>query len=160
MAGEVTLIIDGAVMEEVLRGPDGPVMRYLIQGGDRVIAGARDQIETKRSRWTVNKKSGRLGMSIVKRFSTSDVGPVMSIVAGAGLDPSYAYWVHEGNGPPGSRIFPKRARFLAFVTSGERPTDPAGWAAARASGRAVITPSVATSKPNRYLSDNLYLMFV
>lgn len=149
----VRLIIDGAAMAEVLRSPEGPVGRYLIRKGDEVIAGARHYIDSRRR--FPGQKTGKLARSTVKRFTDTPQGLGMLVISGIGLKPGYAVWVHEGNGPQGSRIFPKKKSMLAFVTSGDRPTTASGWSDARASGRAVIVPSVAASKPNPYLRDAL-----
>lgn len=149
----VKLVIDGAAMEEVLRGEDGPVGRYLIRKGDEVIAGARHYIDARRR--YPGRKTDKLSRSTVKRFTQTPTGLGMLVISGIGLKPGYALWVHEGNGPQGGRIYPKKKNVLAFVTSGERPTSASGWADARASGRAVIVPSVATSRPNPYLRDAL-----
>ena len=126
----VRLIIDGAEVQSVLRSPDGPVFRYLARQGDQVIADARPRIHS---------KTGRLAASLVKRPTTGPNGLAMMVVAGAGLNPSYALWVHEGNGPPGSRIFPKRHQFLKFQSG----------------GRVVFARSVRTSEPNPFLRDAL-----
>ena len=144
----VRLIIDGAAMAELLRGPEGPVAHHMIRIGDAVIAEARHNLEP-------HKRTGNLARSIVKRPTTGPHGIGMLVIAGVGLKPPYAVWVHEGNGPPGSRIYPKHSKALAWVTSGARPTDKAGWQAARAEGRAVVRPSVAASKPIPYLRDAL-----
>jgi hypothetical protein len=121
--------MDGAAMAEMLRGPNGPVARDLIRRGDRVIEAARHQIG----------HDGPLAKSIVKRFTSSPLGLGLLIIAGIGLDPGYAYWVHEGNGPPGGRIYPTSGKVLAFEINGET----------------VFARSVKTSTPNRYLSDNI-----
>lgn len=149
----VRLVIDGAEMAEVLRGPSGPVARHLIRLADETIVLARENIN--RRRRYPGRATHRLERTIVKRPTMGPQGIGMVVVAGVGLKPGYAVWVHEGNGPPGGRIYPKTKRFLAFVTSGERPTDPAGWAQAKADGRAVIVPSVKTSRPNPFLRDAL-----
>lgn len=152
---EVRFIIDGVEMEHVLRGSSGPVVRSLIRKGDAVINGARTYI---RERKKTKQPGERLERSIVKRIGTLPTGPYVEVVAGAGLgDPNYAYWVHEGNGPPGARIYPKKKRVLAWVIEGPRPTSAAEWQVARTTGNAVIRTSVSTSKPMPYLRDNLPL---
>jgi hypothetical protein len=131
----VKFIVDGAALDEVLRGPDGPVVRFLTQRADAAILGARAQLEP-------HKKSGRLARSIVKRFYETEQGVGVMVVAGAGLkDPNYAYWVHEGNGPRGSRITPKKSAFLVFEID----------------GRKIFVRSVRTSTPIPYLRDQLKL---
>lgn len=106
----VRFVLDGAAMAQILRGPDGPVVRHLIRVGDATIAGARRRI---------NNRSGRLSASLVKRITNGPNGPGVTVIAGAGLNPSYAYWVHEGNGPPGTRIYPKGG-VLAFTVGGTK----------------------------------------
>lgn len=151
MAGPVRLVIDGAEMHQLLQGTNGPVVGHLIRVGDAIIAAARQDLES-------HNKTGALSRSLVKRFAMTPQGPVLVIVAGAGLrDPNYAWWVHEGNAPQGSRIFPKNKRVLAWVTSGERPTSAEGWRAARQAGTAVIRPSVMASRPVKYLTRHVDL---
>ena len=153
MPDQVRLVVDGAAMAELLRGPDGPVMRALIRAGDDVIVGAVKYINGRRR---YPGATHRLERSIVKRPTTSPSGVGITVAAGVGLKPGYAIWVHEGNAPAGSRIVPKKAAHLAFVTSGARPTDTAGWQTARGAGRAVIVRSVAASRPNPFLRDSLH----
>lgn len=146
------LVIDGAAMQELLRGPQGPVVRHLARVADAIIAAARGTLEP-------HRKTGRLAASLVKRWMLDDaLGPIVVIVAGAGLaDPNYAWWVHEGNAPAGSRIYPKNKSVLAWVTSGERPKSAAGWKAARQAGTAVLARSVKASQPVKYLTRHAYL---
>ena len=148
----VTFIVDGATMAELLRGPEGPVVKNLMARGDRLIELGKAQIEMRRSHWR-GDHDGKL--TLRKRFTMTDRGAGCRVIASSFSDPDYAYWVHEGNGEDGGRIYPTTARVLAFVTEGARPTDAEGWRAARKEGRAVIVPSVKASKPNRFLSDNL-----
>lgn len=145
----ISLILDGAEIDQVLHGQDGPVLRHLIRQGDMIIPEARRNIHR------VTDRETRLEDTIVKRFSQTPQGPVMTIVAGGrsvGVD--YAFWYHEGNDQDGDRIYPKKpGGVLAWVTSGDRPTDAEGWKEARASGRAVIVKSVAAFKGNPFLRD-------
>lgn len=151
MAGGIRLIIDGAEMHRLLQGAQGPVVGHLIRVGDGIIAAARQDLES-------HNKTEALSRSIVKRFVMTPAGPMLLIVAGAGLrDPNYAWWVHEGNAPAGSRIFPKNKSVLAWVTSGERPTSPEGWRAARQAGTAVFARSVMASRPVKYLTRHMEL---
>ena len=155
MASEVRLVFDGAEMQRVLRSPEGPVGLYLIRKADEVIALAQKKVRDNPNRRGQAVLSGKLERTIVKRPYDGPEGFGMMVIAGIGLKPSYAYWVHEGNGPAGSMIFPKRASVLAWVTAGVRPSDAAGWRAARASGVAIIRPAVRASRPNPYLRDAL-----
>jgi hypothetical protein len=134
MAG-ATLTLNPAAMDDLLTGADGPVVLYLIQLGDAIIALARIELAP-------HSKSSNLSKSIVKRFSTTEAGPILNVVAGLGLkDPNYAYWVHEGNAPAGSRI--------TSTTPGNRLHF------LNQSGADVFPLSVKASKPIRYLSDPL-----
>lgn len=153
MPEALRLVIDGAEMERILRGPDGPVARHLIRVADEVIVVARDLINSRR-RWP-SQATHRLERTIVKRSTMGPNGIGMIVIAGIGLKPGYAVWVHEGNGPPGGRIYPKNSAVLAWVTSGARPTDKMGWRDASSAGRAIVRRSVATSRPNPYLRDAL-----
>lgn len=54
----------------------------------------------------------------------------------------------------GGVIIPKKAKVLAWVTSGERPTTPEGWIAARQEGRAVYAKRVVMPK-RPYLGSTL-----
>ena len=151
--GKVTFVVDGATMAELTRGPDGPVVLDLIARGDRLIALGTAQIEDRRSSWRGNHE-GKL--TLRKRFGTTERGPTMLVWGSSFSDPDYAYWVHEGNGSEGGCIYPRtEGGVLAFVTEGDRPSDAAGWRAARAEGRAIVVRSVRASNPNRFLSDNL-----
>jgi hypothetical protein len=151
--GAVRLIIDGTEMQQVLQGDEGVIMHYLIRLSDDIITRARINIKENKHRRHPPNMTGTLARTIVKRPYKAGKQPGMMVVAGVGLNPSYAYWVHEGNGPQGARIYPKRASHLAFVTSGARPTTPEGWANAKDAGIAIIVPSVWTSRPNPFLRD-------
>ncbi|MDE1904834.1 MAG: hypothetical protein KGH75_00095 [Rhodospirillales bacterium] len=141
------LIIDGARMAELLRGPKGAVFSSLTRRGDMLIHLAQTQIlTTKKTR----DDEARLEASIVKRMSESETGLVCTVIAGAGLSPNYAYWVHEGNGPPGGRIYATNHKFLVF-----EGRDGSEVFVSNAPTRNRPQGGVATSKPNRYLSDNL-----
>ena len=143
MAGEeIRLIIDGAEVAALLRSEQGPVALDLFRRADRVIAGARDLIDHRRSIWTQGKETGRLADSIVKRHFMGPSGLGVSIVAGAGLNPSYALWVHEGNGEEGGYIYPKVKPRLVF----EGPD-----------GTLIFAKRVKVSKPNPFLRDALPL---
>ena len=107
-----------------------------------MIAGARELIDSRRSIWTQGKETGRLADSIVKRHFMGPTGLGVQIEAGAGLNPSYALWVHEGNGEQGDYIYPKNGPRLVF----EGPD-----------GRLIFAKRVKVSKPNPFLRDALPL---
>ena len=134
----VRFITDGAAMQELLRGQGGPVFRDLQRRGDMLIGLAQDQILSRKRTYD---DEGRLEASIVKRFGETSAGLTCTVIAGAGLNPSYAFWVHEGNGPEGGRIYPTKPKGVLVF---EGPD-----------GSQIFARSVRTSKPNRYLADNL-----
>lgn len=111
-----------------LNEPFGPVGRDLHQRGRRIERAAKAQ---------VGVKTGRLKASIHMRQERSVGGQKVTI----GSPLSYALMHHEGTKP--HIITPDRAQVLRF-TSG---------------GRVIYTRAVRHpgTKPNRYLTDNLYL---
>lgn len=55
------------------------------------------------------------GTTLRKRIIIQDGSLAKTILA----DAPYAYWVENGNGPPGSKIYPKSAKALRFVIDGQ-----------------------------------------
>lgn len=137
MAEDVSLVIDGAAMEWLLKGPDGPVVRHLTKILDETIVVARTKI-TRRFTGPLNAGAGgaTLENALVKRFVINTAGPDGFIAA----EKYYAAWVHDGNDPGGGWIYPKRAKFLRFVEPG---------------GGFVFARRVRASKPNPFLRDAL-----
>jgi hypothetical protein len=130
------LVIDAIALEEMLRGPDGMVYRHLMEKAALVQDAAKAQIE--RNKREQEADTGKLKASIVKRNVIYDGDPTVSV----GTDTiRYALWVHNGNGPPGGFIFPVKSKVLVFTSNGVK----------------YFRPWVKTSKPNRYLVDNLVL---
>lgn len=132
---DVKIIWDGAVMEEIMHGPNGVIGRYMFERAEIVKRAAVMQC---------NKKTGLLSQSILKR-------PVVS--TGTGLDirigayQSYAAYIHEGTGiygPKGTPIRPINAKVLRWIGSDGTP---------------IFAKSVKGIKPNHFLSDNLKLFF-
>lgn len=80
------VVIDPAAMAQVLRGPNGPVYRHMIEQGEKV------KLEAKR---LVGVKSGNLRDHIIKRIGV-DRGAVVVLV---GAEVSYAEVHHEGSAP-------------------------------------------------------------
>jgi hypothetical protein len=105
-----------------------------MERSSRVQDAAKAQIGG-HGRWPDNS-TGALARGVVKRMNASESSVLI------GVDTvRYALWHHQGNGPEGGMIFPAKAKVLRF-TSG---------------GQVFYRKSVRTSKPNRYLVDNLPL---
>lgn len=76
------------------------------------------------------------------------------IVGVVGSNLKYAPYVELGTGvygPKHAPIRPKNKKILAWVSSGPRPTTPAGWKAAQREGRAVFALQVRGMKARPYL---------
>ena len=132
----VRLVIDGAVAAEMLRGPNGMVMRDLIDRATRVQLAARSQAKGK------GGGSGKLASDITKRVAHEGVDP--KIMVGAWNNP-YALFVHEGTAQ--HWIYPHNAKALYFFWP---KANPAGWVFAKK----VHHPGTS---PNPYLADQLHL---
>lgn len=133
------LVMSGVAVDELLRGVDGPVTRHCMERATVIQEAARLQITTREYPHgpPPGVMPGRLAASLVKRIL-----PDGGIWLGSEL--FYALWVHDGNGPQGGRIFPKRSNVLVFHLG----------------SMLVFAKSVSTSRPNRYLLDNLHLAAV
>lgn len=101
------LVINPERLAEVLRGPDGPVVRHLIKMGDVVKEGARQRVHVwapaaGEPEWSIRRRTkarrpGTLRDSIVKRVvEGSGPGGVVVIV---GSEDPIALWHHEGTRP-------------------------------------------------------------
>lgn len=138
------LITDGAVLAAVLRGPEGPVTRYLIERATVFQAAARRQAPV---------RSGCLRGSIVKRFETTPEGTAIRIVSDtrpcSPTRTAYSLFVHEGTAP--HQIVAKNGGVLAFFWA-NGPDGPGTYYF-----RSVQHPG---TKANRFLADNLYLFGV
>lgn len=97
---EVKLVIDGARMQEFLRGPQGPISRMLIERGELVKRDARRRVPV---------RTGKLRDSIVKRFVEEVPGGLGIRVVAA---QPYAVFVHDGTKP--HVIAARRKASLAF----------------------------------------------
>ena len=130
----ITFIPNEVAIQDLFHSPDGMVMRFLMERSSRVQDAAKAQIGG-HGRWPDNS-TGALARGVVKRMNASESSVLI------GVDTvRYALWHHQGNGPEGGMIFPAKAKVLRF-TSG---------------GQVFYRKSVRTSKPNRYLVDNLPL---
>lgn len=126
---ESVIIFRPRALDHLLNDPYGPVGRYLFARGRAIMAAAKAQ---------VGVKTGRLKASIHMRQERAPYGQMIRI----GSPLSYALMHHEGTRP--HIITPNRAQVLRF-TSG---------------GRIIYTHAVKHpgTRPNRYLTDNLYLI--
>jgi len=117
------------VLDKFLNSPTGPVGRYLYGRGLRVLLAARAQ---------VGVKTGKLKASLHMEHSRR--GPGQQVKIGSPLN--YALIHHEGSRP--HIIVPRRAETLRFSSR----------------GRIVYTRVVRHpgTRPNKYLTDNLYLI--
>ena len=124
-----TVIFRPRAIDFLLNDPYGPVGRYLFVRGRAIMAAAKGQ---------VGVKTGRLKASIHMRQERAPLGQVLRV----GSPLSYALMHHEGTRP--HIITPNKAQVLRF-TSG---------------GRVIYTHAVKHpgTRPNRYLTDNLYLI--
>jgi len=117
------------VLDKFLNSPTGPVGRHLYGRGLRILLAARTQ---------VGVETGKLKASLNMKHGRS--GPGQYVKIGSPLN--YALVHHEGSRP--HIIVPKRAETLRFSSR----------------GRIVYTRIVKHpgTKPNKYLTDNLYLI--
>ena len=127
--GPSVIVFRPRALDFLLNDPYGPVGRYFFTRARALMAGAKNQ---------VGVKTGRLKASIHMRQERAPFGQQIRI----GSPLSYALMHHEGTRP--HIITPNRAQVLRF-TSG---------------GRVIYTHSVKHpgTRPNRYLTDNLYLI--
>lgn len=123
-----------APLNHLLKSPSGAVGRDLARRAFKVKQAARGEGP---SRAVVGVKTGRLRDSIEITHERDPLGQAVRV--GSRLD--YALMHHEGTRP--HVILPVRAKQLVFVSR----------------GRIIRTDRVnhPGTKPNRYLSDNLFL---
>lgn len=108
------VVIDPRKLAELLRGPNGPVIRYLIDVGEKVKQEAIQECPvfdppdayTQANR---ERRPGTLRDSIVKRVVSSAEHGVTILV---GSDDPVSLWVHEGTVP--HVIAARRAPMLVF----------------------------------------------
>jgi len=125
------IVIDKAALDHYLNSPYGPVGDYLSKRGKKIVTAARRQ---------VGVDTGALKQSITMIHYRNASGQYMWI----GSKEKHAYMHHEGTRP--HLIVPKKAPILRFRVG-----------ARIIYSRAVMHPG---TKPNRYLSDQLYLVKV
>lgn len=106
------------------------------------------------------KKGGESSIHYKVQASGKTITGILSATA---LNPvtgeDYAERVAKGTGlygPHGTRIFPKKGRFLVWMKDGSRnPTTPAGWKQARAEGKVIYAKSTRGQKPNPFMSKGM-----
>lgn len=137
--------IDPVKLAEFMRSPNGPVIRDLIERGERVKIEAQRLVGVYEppddySASHRERRPGTLRDSIVKRVADVDGQPAVIV----GSDDSIALWHHEGTQP--HTITPKRASALVFF-----------WPKV---GHVVRLLSVnhPGTKPNRFLTNALNVL--
>jgi len=125
------VVLDPVAMDKMLNQQTGEVGQYLRKKGILIQAAGRRQ---------VGKRTDRLAESIEIVHGRSSLGQFIQV--GSRLD--YAFYEHEGTKP--HIIRPNNHKFLRFSGG----------------GRVVYTKEVLHpgQKPNRFLSDQLYLVRV
>lgn len=105
MASNVNLTIDGAALQQLLTGPQGPVVAELEYLGSAVQTGARAMIRPSQ----VRSEGLSLRDSIIKRLVPGGE-PSMHVIG----DKPYAYFLHEGTSA--HEIRPRKAKALRFYS--------------------------------------------
>jgi hypothetical protein len=126
------LIIDGAVLQVVLRSPDGMVGRDIMARAQRVQMGAKRQAP---------RRTGCLQDTIVKRYVT--------------VNGSFAVMIQSDTTP----CSPTRQSYSEIIHNGRGEVRPVTAHALRwmGVGGPVFSMKSKAVKPNRFLSDNLRL---
>jgi hypothetical protein len=137
----ITFIIDNQVLANILDGPDGMAMVYLIKRCVVLQDAAKNQIRM--GHVHAGGGYGNLRDSIVKRIMPGKYPDSMP-QAQVGSQHPIALMHHEGTKP--HEIRPRVAKILRF---------PAAWAPG-GFALAMVVQHPGTS-PNRYLTDNLHL---
>jgi hypothetical protein len=141
---QVKLVLDGARMAQLLRSPQGPVIRLLLERGELFKAAARRQA---RGRYgTSGTRTGCLERSIVKRIEDAPGGVGLRVFSDTRpCSPNrraYGLYVHEGTKPHTIEGNPT----LAFRWD-KGPEGPGMYFF-----RSVKHPG---TKPNRFFTDNM-----
>jgi len=126
----VKVAFNKAAMDEMLKSPTGMVGRYIAERARRIVVAAKMQ---------AGVKTGKLKASIHMRHERGGMGG-QYVMVGSNLH--YALLHHEGTKP--HIIVPNRSTVLRFSSG----------------GRVIYTHAVRHpgTRPNRYLTDNLYLI--
>lgn len=120
--------ISNAEVKRIVNDPRSPVIQEFKQIGRRIVTAARAQ---------VGKGTGELALSITYDIRRFRGNPELSV----GSDNKIAYLHHEGTRPHAIRA--RNQQFLRFSSRGRIVY-----------ARTVIHPG---TKPNRFLTDNVYL---
>lgn len=130
--GESYVLIDPVKLAGFIRANDGPVVRRMIEDGEKV------KVEARR---LVGKRTHNLESRILKRVG--DIGGNPAVFVGVENVP-YALFHHEGTRPHIIRA--RRANYLRFVSS--------------RTGKVVYTKQVnhPGTKPNRFLVNALQVL--
>lgn len=130
--------IDPAAVAQLLRDPNGPMARKLLEDGEIVKMGARRRVGVYQPRPgpTRARRPGTLRDSIIKRLAIEG-----TLVVYVGSYDPIALMHHEGTVP--HDIVPRRATWLVFYSLRV--------------GRVVYAKRVhhPGTRPNRYLTDSL-----
>jgi len=138
----VRVVMDPKGLADLLRGPNGPVYRRLIQDGELVKQRAKQEcpVFTSPDPYTMSHRDrapGTLKNSIVKRVVVdTDGGPAVLV----GSEDKVALWVHEGTVP--HPIVARKAPRLVFYW----PKGPRG-----AGVYSFLRVNHPGTQPNRFL---------
>lgn len=101
--------INGAALQSMLTGPNGPVARDLQRRGERILD---------RARATAPRDTGRMAGALMSRlFSVGGIPEVrVGIFGSAARAVPYLRYVTEGTSTP---IRPRRAQVLRFMVGGK-----------------------------------------
>ena len=126
---QTTIVFRPRALDHLLNDPYGPVGRYMYAKGRLMMAGAKNQ---------VGVDTGRLKNSIHMRQERAPRGQLLRL----GSPLSYALMHHNGTRP--HLIVPNKSQVLRFT----------------AGSRVIYTHMVRHpgTRPNRYLTDQLYLI--
>lgn len=133
--GDSRVVIDPAKLAAFIRDPSGPVVRHLIEQGERVKQEAVRTCPVYKGDTTFRaRRPGTLRDSIVKRVVEENGVPAVLV---GSADP-VALWVHEGTSPHEIRprrkprlvfFWPKAGRVVAFKKVDHPGTAPNPWLA-------------------------------
>lgn len=147
MPAKTTHVFNKAVMEKILRGPNGGVVKDLIKRGARVQSRARRNLGGHTGSGPRRINTGLLRASISTQLSVQPQWLVMRVGTGV----RYARWVHDGTGiygPKKTLIKPKQAKALVFESK------VYGAKKGKFVGK-VVVKSVKGMKPNPFLAKAL-----
>lgn len=140
------VVLDGAAIAQLLRGPEGPVFRHVTRAAEIVKDGARRRVPVwspapGEPAWSVARRTrarrpGTLRDSIVKRVVADPTNGFAILV---GSEDKAALWVHEGTQP--HTITPSTKPMLVFYWNGSTVR--------------TLRVNHPGTQPNRYLTDAL-----